>query len=402
MSNRKQKRNRFRNRQKEKKLKLNEQRQREFAGLVANYPAGRILYLPLDIGKNVHWFRADTAAGREIHRPTPLTTNQVGYDRLLGHLRHYLSDGHFDLVILGHEPTGIYHETWSRAILDEFESYLAQNGSNGPLLYRLLNPYQVKLEREKLNLRPHKTDPLDLIAMRSLLQQGQGQPAYLPPAEVALLRQFVFFARQARSNIRAARIELLRQFDRIWPGAVVNVKRFQQAHPHLPVPTPIVKTKPLERQTLRCILEHCPNPYHIREMDLEAIIDLYHHHGFQCGEKTAQRILTCAQQALLNPPQIVEVYCQGLAHHLADEQHWVQRQAWAEQQLESVVHHTPGRHLLSIRGLSPTWSAYYLDLVGAPPHFDWADQVWTYVGYDPILKQSGDSNPKQNQFELGV
>ena len=79
MSKRKEKRKRFRNRQKEQKLQLNEKRQREFAALVASLDPDRILYVPLDIGKNVHWMRADTGAGRIVHPPKELLANRIGY-----------------------------------------------------------------------------------------------------------------------------------------------------------------------------------------------------------------------------------------------------------------------------------------------------------------------------------
>jgi hypothetical protein len=45
---------------------------------VPNKPE-RILYLPLDIGKNVHWMRADTGAGRVVHPSHPLLADQSGY-----------------------------------------------------------------------------------------------------------------------------------------------------------------------------------------------------------------------------------------------------------------------------------------------------------------------------------
>ena len=89
----------------------------------------------------------------------------------------------------------------------------------------------------------------------------------------------------------------------------------------------------------------------------------------------------------------MEVYVAGLHQLLADEDHWLQRQRWAEEHLETIALDTPARHLLSIRGLSPLWAAYYLDLVGYPPRFDWADQVWAFVGFDTVLDQSGDDNP---------
>jgi len=392
MSKRKQKRNRFRNRQKEQKQQLNERRQHEFAALIANLGPDRILYVPLDIGKNVHWMRAVTGAGRIVHPPKELLANQTGYAYFQQCLLSWLTGGQFDLIVIGNEPTGIYHENWCRHILTDFAPYLTED-AHPQLRYRFINPYQSKLERQKLTLRPRNTDRIALAALSSLLQQGQGNPAFLPDPHVALLHQYVFFAHQATRNLKAARIEINRQFDRIWPGAVINVKRFQRAHPDLPVPTPIVQSKPLERESVRLLLEHCPNPYDIRALGVEGIIHLFHEHGLRCGPVTAGQVLNCAQRSLLHPPPIVEVYVQGLQQLLADEAHWLQRQQWAFQNLEAIVFDTPARHLLSLRGVSSRWAAYYLDLVGYPPRFDWADQVWAYVGFDTVLDQSGDDNP---------
>jgi hypothetical protein len=128
-------------------------------------------------------------------------------------------------------------------------------------------------------------------------------------------------------------------------------------------------------------------------LGLQGIIDLFHDHGARCGAVTAGQIWNCATTSLLSPPDVVEVYVQGLRLLLADEAHWLQRRQWAERHLETIVLKTPARHLLSIRGLTSLWIAYYLDLIGYPPRFDWADQAWAYVGFDTVLDQSGDDNP---------
>jgi hypothetical protein len=390
MSKRKDKRRRFHNQQKEQRQLLNERRQREFIARIANIPPDRMLFLPLDIGKNVHWFQALTGSGRIVHPPKALTTDYEGYLYEKQHLDGWLTSGQFDLVVMGHEPTGIYHETWCRHLLHDLAAYLA-DGAHPQLLYRFLNPYQVKLERLKLIQRSRKTDRIDLWAMSNLLQQGQGSPAVLPDSNHAMLTQYVYFDRQATHALKAIRIDEIRQFDRIWPGAIVNVKRFKQTHPDLPVPRPIVETKPFERDTFRVLFEHCPDPYQVRALGLTGIIALLHEHEVRCGPVTAQRILDCAARALLSPREVVAVYIQGLEQLRADEAHWLARQVWAEQHLEDMVAATPARQLLTIRGLSAPWAARYLDLVGAPPVFDWPDQVWACVGFDLIEKQSGDS-----------
>jgi len=158
--------------QKERKQQLSEQRRREFAALVAGLEADRILYLPLDVGKNVNWMRADTGAGRIVHPSKDLLTDQTGYTYWQQSVFSYLTSGQFDLAVTGNEPTGIYHENWAYHILDDFAPYLAE-GAHPKLLYRFINPYQSKLERQKLTLRPRNTDPIALLAIASLLKQGR-------------------------------------------------------------------------------------------------------------------------------------------------------------------------------------------------------------------------------------
>jgi len=246
-----------------------------------------------------------------------------------------------------------------------------------------------------LTLRPRNTDSIALLAIASLLKQGEGNPVVLPDPQTALLHQYVFFAHQATRKLRAIRIDIQRQLDRIWPGAVVNIRRFKRAHPDMSPPVPIVQTRPLERQSIRLLLEHAPNPYLVRDLGIDGIIDLFHRHDARCGPATAGRIWNCANNSLLQPPQIVAVYVSGLELLVADEDHWLQRHQWAEEHLETIAHATPARHLLSIRGISPLWAAYYLDLIGYPPRFDWADQVWAYVGFDTVIDQSGDDDPNK-------
>ena len=196
MSKRTEKRCRFRNEQKEQHLLVNARRQADHQACVANLPPERILYLTLDIGKNVNWSRADTDTGRMVIAPQEFSTSHEGYLLWRHQLRTQLSSGQFDLVILGHEPTGIYHEAWARQILSDFAADLHKDAAPR-LIYRMLNPYQVKLERIKLVLRSRKSDQIDLLAMRNLLQQGQGNPAVLPTAEIAALNQSVALSRQA-------------------------------------------------------------------------------------------------------------------------------------------------------------------------------------------------------------
>ena len=78
MSKRTEKRCRFRNEQKEQHLLVNARRQADHQACVANLPPERILYLTLDIGKNVNWSRADTDTGRMVIAPQEWTDLERG------------------------------------------------------------------------------------------------------------------------------------------------------------------------------------------------------------------------------------------------------------------------------------------------------------------------------------
>ena len=61
----------------------------------------RVLILLLDIGKNVHWATALTAAGQELIQPFKLPTTRSGLDRFLALADPLIDSERFDLVLLG-------------------------------------------------------------------------------------------------------------------------------------------------------------------------------------------------------------------------------------------------------------------------------------------------------------
>lgn len=389
-SQRQAKRNRFRQRQQAQQVQRQEAQRQAFAALTAPLAPARILYVALDIGKNVHWLRADTGAGQVVQAAQPLVTTQAGYATCAQLLQQWLTQGAFDLIVLGHEPTGIYHEAWGYHLQQDFAAYLPAT-AHPRWLYQWVNPYQVKLARQQATLRPHKTDPLDLLAISQVLRQGYGQPVPTLDPATARLHQQVFLAHQAARQLKATHLQILRQVDRLWPGALVKTGPFARTHPDLPAPTPLIGTRPLERTTFRVLLEHCPNPYTVRELGPTGLITLFHQHGARCGPVTAQRIYDNAVQALLPGPDHLAVYLEVLQALLADEAHWQERRATAEATLVALTTETPARHLLALPGLTARQAAYYFSLIGAPPRFTCASQVWAYVGFDPIRQASGDS-----------
>jgi hypothetical protein len=349
----------------------------------------RVLVLLLDMGKNVHWATALTAAGQELIRPFKLPTTYTGLSRFFARTDPLIGSSDFDLVLLGHEPTGVYHEPWARAFMERYAVHLDMQ--TAPRMdYLFFNPYQVKLSRLQTHLRHRKDDPRDLAAMFDLMTRGLGQPAFLPTGTELLIRQEVGFIRAQSRLLGLLERQLFQQFDRLWPGAVVNVAKFSSAHPGLDKPSPIIQTNPFQRQRLRLLLQHCPNPYDLRALSDQAILDLYRMHTGRAGPALLSVLRTWADNAVLLPENVCAPLAVQIQRLFAQ---YVYTETLIEDghgRLELLVPLTPARHISATPGLSDNDAARYLAIIGSVHRFHRASEVWSLAGFDPITDGSGD------------
>ena len=355
------------------------------------YSHSTTLYVVLDIGKNVHWLGA--YAGFELQpvmEPLELRSDRAGFERVTAVIDGLLACGLYDRVVLGHEPTGVYHENWARAFMARYAPH-RQGQATPPLDYRFVNPLLSKRQRESLNKgRKRKTDAIDLVAIARCLRDGDSQPAFLATDQELRLQLWGKAFRQNHRERRRLTIQILSQLDRLWPGAVVNVKRFRRAHPDLDAPAPLVRSKPLERQRLRAILAHCPNPYHFLALDQDGILAFFRQHVGRCGPVTAQQAYQVVHNAVLPPPDVAALIADQLqadfARYLDFERHYLA----LAQQAEILVPGSSAAVLDTIPGVSPLLAARYLAHLGHPQRFTRAAQVWSFAGFDPVTEESGD------------
>jgi transposase len=186
--------------------------------------------------------------------------------------------------------------------------------------------------------------------------------------------------------------------DQLCPGAVVNLKQFRKAHPQLPVPTPLIQSRPFERQRLQILFAHCPNPHDLLARSDQAILALYRSNGGRAGPALLRDLRAWGQNAVLLPPAVA----QPLAEHLKRLfGHYTRAQtliADARQRLVPLMPLTPARHLLAIPGLGPTDAAAYLAALGSPHRFQRAAEVWAFASFDPIPTGSGDKPDRVGQI----
>jgi transposase len=359
-----------------------------FRQLTAGIPYDEVLIAPLDVGKNADWAAFHTRDGLLLHEPIEVPTLKDGYERYVSTLDALVAQHQPQLVILGHEPTGIYHESWARNLMIRYADHL--DGRAAPRFrYYFVNSYQVKLNRTQTTLSFDKTDQIDLGSIGDLLARGLGFPARLPSATDLLVRQEVRSLRATQSEQRRVGNRILTTFDQLIPGAFLNPRRFARAHPNLPTPKPLA-TRPLERQLVEALITLCPNPYDLLHLGPQGIVDLYHAHGYRCGPKTAERILAVVQRALLPPPDVAPAFADILQREFDHYQFLAAQQQKGIDHLECLLPDTSAHHLLAIPGTSPHLVARYLTGVGNVDDVLFADQVWAKAGMNPSVYISGD------------
>ncbi len=354
-------------------------------------PYYNTLFVSLDIGKNVHWFGA--YQGFELKpafEPFKIRSNKAGFEQVTAVIDGLLNCGQHQQIFMGHEPTGIYHQGWARALTERYGPYLC--GEQIPALsYQFINPLLSSRKREELNKgRKRKTDRLDLLAIAHCLRDGVGQPAFLAEPDTL---QFQLWGKAYRRAIRDQRrltVELITQLDRLWPGAVVNLKRFSKMHPDLETPVPLIRSKPLERQRLRAILQHCPNPYDFLALGQDGIQAFYRTHIGRCGSATANLAFQVVKTALLPPFEVAALLADQLQrdfdHFLLLEAHFANLAA----QADLLVPDSPAAVLVTIPGISPLLAARYLAHLGHYLRFTDPAQIWAFAGFDVVIQESGD------------
>jgi transposase len=350
------------------------------------------LIVALDIGKNVHWFGCYRYDGRlvEVVAPQKVRSDTVGFAHFTATVDPLLASGRFPAGVIGNEHTGVYHEPWAWQIDQHYQAH-RQPGATCPVAYRWLNPLLTKKRQEETSVRQHTSDRTAVAAVAACLADGLGHPAHLLTGADAQLRELVRSYDQISRQLRYVGRQIVAQVDRLWPGAIANVKQFQKAHPDLEPPTPIVETHPLDRDRLTVLLLYCPNPHAALALGATGLIRLFHEHDYRAGPKTAEAILTALRHSPLPPKDVAALYATRLQ---ADYQRYVALRTGGqdlEAQITALVPATAARFVDSVPGIGPLLAASYLAPIGNVAYFATANDIWALAGLDLVTEESGDT-----------
>jgi transposase len=347
--------------------------------------------VPVDVGKNVNWFAV--YAGFELApqvEPRKVRTTRAGLAQLTHILDDLLTRGSYKRIVLGMEPTGVYHENWARALEERYHAYRTAP-AQPHFDFRFINPVVVKRRRSTLHGgRPRSTDPIALQAIALCLRDDLGYPASLSQGDGGRFAGWAQDYRQSQRRRRRLEIALRAQIDRLWPGLLVNVDRFAAMHPDMEPPVPLVTTRPLTRKSIQAILQHCPNPHQFLALDVEGIQAFFRHHVGRCGLKTARKAYRVVAQAVLPPPDIAAWLASQLQTQVAHYYYLADHIADLHQQVDSLVPDSPAAVVTTVPGLGNQLAARYLAYLKHHRRFQRAAEIWAHAGFDLVTSESGD------------
>ncbi len=341
------------------------------------------LYVAIDIGKNVHCYAAYAGLNLQvIHAPQDVLSIRPGYEPFRSWLSEQVASGQYQPVVIGMEPTGVYHESWLDTLLADFGESVN---------VRLLNPYAVRQKRTQLQGgRKKKTDARDVVAIAHCLRDGLG---YLSLARDPQHLRFSLWAtaiRQTQQALYRLDHQVLAHFDRLWPSALLKVLAFQHAHPDLAMPEPLVRTQPLRSRLVQLLLRYRPNPYAWLPARLEDIQSFYHSHQLRCGPHWATKVQEVLQRSLFPPPAVAAVLAPALQDSFLQYLTLADHLKHLLEQAEELVPGSPAAVLTTVPGIGVYTAAQYVAFVGDVWRFQSADQIWSLAGYDLIQDDSGD------------
>jgi transposase len=365
----------------------------EFLSLTEDLAPHEILIVPLEVAKKVHWALICDGSGRILRSDFDFNALQAGLDSLATALQQAIERHCPRLLLIGMEPTGIYHEPLLHLLHAIFAQELARPADAPDLVVRLcyLDPAAVAANRNEKRLRFFKTDHVDLAAIADLLLRGEGFPARLPDPATLQLRAESTVIRHREKQALHLRPLMTSLVDGFWPGLILRADRQGKPADAGSDLDPLFKDF-WGSQTARALMEVCPNPYEALRLGAPALRDLIKREtGVQrLGLNLTDKIVAFAQRAPLPPESVVEARIPALQSHLALFNRYQDDIQAAIARIEPCLATTAAQHIVAIGpGATPKLVAWFMGYLGDVSYFAHADQVWSKAGFPPIVYQSG-------------
>ena len=353
-------------------LHIGGERAAAFRELVDDLDPRRVLLVGIDVAKASWVVLGCDLHGNVVIDGTKVAADRAGLGQLAGLLGQARARVGAQLVVVGVEAAGHYHQTLAAHLADRDD-----------LLLRLINPAAVAAVRKTQLNRRRKTDWLDAAAICDLLVRGEGSRFLLGDDPATALRPLWSGRKDLVDARTRLRLQVLALVDCLWPGLTAH----DTALGVRPVLRNLFTTK--AGRILLGLLAQDWSPERIATHDTARLKALFARHGCQLKVTVAARILTRARESLRPHPAATAGKPVLLAALLATLETLDRQVAELEVEMAGLLPHTEGAKLTQIDGIGTVAASGFVAFVGSARRWgDWS-KVWRGAGLDPARSQSG-------------
>jgi transposase len=329
-----------------------------FIGRVKGADPGRLLAVPIDVGKHSAAALVCDFWGEIVAPPFVFDLIERGFQDFAVIVARAEAEREAGWVRVGLEQAGHYHRP--------LQARLETHG----LEVTLFNPAQVKANRDQDLLRSLKSDVTDLAAMAELMIRGKGRlsdsgnEAIAIQAALAAHRCRKVKARSALKNQIHANLDL------VFPGLSGCFKR-------------IMNTK-----VGRLLIDEGLTPERVRRLGPEPLREFCFRRGVVLNKNKARQIVEAAGTAFALSEALSGVHTRLLGADVRLLSRLDREIAWAEVELAEILPKTPARILTTLPLVATVRASNYGGAVGDVSRFRNAGQVYRLSGLVPRLYES--------------
>jgi transposase len=346
-----------------KKSNIYPNRSQELAALFekANNPS-KLMCVPIDYAKKDHLVMFCNGNGEVLRKPFSVKNSVDGVKYLLDQVnrscRHrHIQSGH---VFFGGEDVNSYAENFANSIR-----------ANGWLVANV-NAHDAKKQRENLQA---STDRLDLMGIATMLLNRR---ANCCPAQTGVYRNLRTLVRHRKKLIKMkteVRNRIHTIVDRLFPGFLNERKSGVLS---------------FSNSSLYLMQERFSAPQ-IRRRQRGALIRNLEKRGTKKAEQVAAKLQEYASQVLTTPDEYTATLQISLASHVTHYRCLFDGAQQLVNEMAQLLAQTQGAFLTSIKGIGIVLAAGVTAEIGDPLAQRSTDQLASYAGIVPKVKQTGGS-----------
>lgn len=300
-------------------------------------------------------------------------TDKEGFAKLLSFTKELKLTK--DNSLFGIEATG--------SLWENLFSFLADNGFK----VILLNPYQTKRYREALRFKA-KTDDIDAYVIAGLLRSKDFSSSFVPEDRIQALRDFT----KLRYELVKDRTNYMRQ-----ALSLLTLVFPEYSHTALKHPFGIASL---------AVLKQFPTAKHLaaaKVKQIEAIVRSIKGNNFSVD--SIQQLIDTAKTSVFSG-RASDARALTLKILLSQIESFDNSITALDAQIEALLtddqqNNAPGSNLLDIPGIGPKTVAALLSAVGDGKSFQSGANIIGYVGFFPVISDSGETKPRRHIAKTG-